>query len=76
MIKGDRILNVGTPAGGGISIIANDPVTSGGGGGGDATDADDSLIIADASAYIATTEEIRVIAESGVSGKIVARELL
>lgn len=35
MIKGDNILNVGTPAGGGISIIANDPVTSGGGGGGD-----------------------------------------
>ena len=35
MIKGDRILNVGTPAGGGISIVANDPVTSGGGGGGD-----------------------------------------
>ncbi len=33
MIKGDNILNVGTPAGGGISIIANDPVTSGGGGG-------------------------------------------
>ena len=33
MIKGDRILNVGTPAGGGISIIANDPVASGGGGG-------------------------------------------
>lgn len=32
MIKGDNILNVGTPAGGGISIIANDPVTSGGGG--------------------------------------------
>ena len=36
MIKGDNILNVGTPAGGGISIISNDPVTSGGGGGGDA----------------------------------------
>ena len=35
MIKGDRILSVGTPAGGGISIIANEPVTSGGGGGGD-----------------------------------------
>jgi len=35
MIKGDNILNVGTPAGGGISIIANDPSTSGGGGGGD-----------------------------------------
>jgi hypothetical protein len=35
MIKGDRILSVGTPAGGGISIVANDPVTSGGGGGGD-----------------------------------------
>ncbi len=33
MIKGDRILNVGTPAGGGVSIIANDPVASGGGGG-------------------------------------------
>jgi hypothetical protein len=33
MIKGDNILNVGTPAGGGVSIIANDPVTSGGGGG-------------------------------------------
>ena len=45
-------------------------------GSGDATEADDSLIIADASAYIATTEEIRVIAESGVAGKIVARELL
>ncbi len=34
MIKGDNILNVGTPAGGGISIISSDPVTSGGGGGG------------------------------------------
>lgn len=45
-------------------------------GSGDATDADDSLIISEASAYIATTEEIRVIAESGVAGKIVARELL
>lgn len=33
MIKGDNILSVGTPAGGGISIVANDPVTSGGGGG-------------------------------------------
>jgi hypothetical protein len=33
MIKGDNILSVGTPASGGISIIANDPVTSGGGGG-------------------------------------------
>ena len=32
MIKGDRILNVGTPAGGGVSIIANEPVASGGGG--------------------------------------------
>jgi hypothetical protein len=32
MIKGDRILNVGTPPGGGVSIIANDPVASGGGG--------------------------------------------
>jgi hypothetical protein len=29
MIKGDRILNVGTPAGGGVSIIANDPVSGG-----------------------------------------------
>ena len=45
-------------------------------GSGDATEADDSLIISEASAYIATTEEIRVIAESGVAGKIVARELL
>ena len=45
-------------------------------GSGDATEADDSLIAADASAYIATTEELRVISESGVSGKIVARELL
>lgn len=45
-------------------------------GSGDATEADDSLIIADASAYIATTEEIRVISESGVAGKIVARQLL
>ncbi len=33
MIKGDNILSVGTPAGGGVRIIANDPVTSGGGGG-------------------------------------------
>ena len=33
MIKGDNILSVGTPAGGGVSIIANDPVASGGGGG-------------------------------------------
>lgn len=33
MIRGDRILSVGTPAGGGISIVANDPVASGGGGG-------------------------------------------
>jgi len=33
MIKGDNILNVGTPAGGGISIIAADPSSSGGGGG-------------------------------------------
>lgn len=33
MIKGDRILSVGTPASGGISIISNDPVASGGGGG-------------------------------------------
>ena len=33
MIKGDNILSVGTPSGGGISIIANNPVTSGGGGG-------------------------------------------
>ncbi len=45
-------------------------------GSGAATEADDSLIIAEASAYIATTEEIRVISESGVAGKVVARELL
>lgn len=35
MIKGDNILSVGTPTGGGISIISADPSTSGGGGGGD-----------------------------------------
>lgn len=45
MIKGDRILNVGTPASGGISIIANDPVTSGGGGGGDTPPITDNLSI-------------------------------
>lgn len=33
MIKGDRILNVGTPAGGGVSIIASEPVASGDAGG-------------------------------------------
>ena len=41
-----------------------------------AIDASDSLIASASSTYIATTEEIRVIAESGVAGKIVARELL
>jgi hypothetical protein len=30
MIKGDRILSVGTPAGGGISIVASEPVSGGG----------------------------------------------
>ena len=45
MIKGDNILNVGTPAGGGISIIANDPVTSGGGGGGDSPPITDNLFL-------------------------------
>ena len=45
MIKGDNILNVGTPAGGGISIIANDPVTSGGGGGADMPPITDNLSI-------------------------------
>lgn len=45
MIKGDNILSVGTPAGGGISIIANDPVTSGGGGGGDSPPITDNLSI-------------------------------
>src|SRR5210317_254273 len=45
MIKGDNILNVGTPAGGGISIVANDPVTSGGGGGGDNPPITDNLSI-------------------------------
>ena len=45
MIKGDNILNVGTPAGGGISIIANDPVTSGGGGGGDSPPITTDLLV-------------------------------
>jgi len=45
MIKGDNILNVGTPSGGGISIISNDPVTSGGGGGADSPPITDNLSI-------------------------------
>ena len=45
MIKGDNILNVGIPAGGGVSIIANDPSTSGGGGGGDNPPITDNLSI-------------------------------
>ncbi len=45
-------------------------------GGEVAVDASDSLIGSASSAYIATTEEIRIIAESGVAGKIIAVELL
>lgn len=45
MIKGDNILNVGTSAGGGVSIIANDPVASGGGGGGDAPPITTDLLV-------------------------------
>ena len=48
MIKGDRILSIGTPAGGGISIVASEPVSGGGGDAGFTPIATDLLFFLDA----------------------------
>jgi hypothetical protein len=54
MIRGDRILSVGTPAGGGISIVASEPVSGGGGDAGFTPIATDLLFFLDAQTGIYT----------------------
>ena len=83
MIKGDNILSVGTPAGGGISIISADPVTSGGGGGGDNPPITDNLslllrpdvdVYSDAGVTPAVADDnIRQMNDQSVTGNILTQ---